>query len=283
MSKIAIITDTDSSLPADLAAQHGIQLVPITVHFGEEVYTTGLDLDDIRLFKMIDARQKLPTTSAPPPSAFDIAFRQAFERGAEQIICICVSSKISATYLAALSALENFSGKDITVIDSLNLCMAQGFMALAAAEAAERGASKEEIVALVTSIQPRVHVFGALPTLKYLAMGGRMGKLAAGIADTLNIKPVLTSRDGKLELLEKVRTWRKAEERLIELAHSIADGKKVERVALIHVNNVPGVEHLYEKLKAELNIGLEPVVADFTPGLSVHAGSGVIGFVMVTD
>lgn len=283
MSKIAIITDTDSSLPAALAAQFGIRLIPITVHFGEESYTTGVDLDDARLFEMIDSRKKLPTTSAPPPNAFIKAYEQAFASGAQQVICICVSSKISATYTAALSATEMFPGKDITVIDALNLCMAQGFMALAAADAAARGASKEEILGIILDLQSRLHVYAALPTLKYLAMGGRMGKLAAGIADTLNIKPILTSRDGKLELLEKVRTLRKAEERLVELAKLVAAGKKVERIALIHVNNTSGVLALFEKLKAQLDIPQEPILAEFTPGLSVHAGSGVIGFVLVTN
>ncbi|HZU85874.1 MAG TPA: DegV family protein, partial [Anaerolineaceae bacterium] len=146
MSKIAIITDTDSSLPAELAAQHGIRLIPITVHFGEESYISGVNLDDVKLFEMIDARKKLPTTSAPSPNSFIKAFQAAFDAGAEQIICICVSSKISATYQSAMTALEMFPGKDITILDALNLCMAQGFMALAAAEAAARGASKEEIL-----------------------------------------------------------------------------------------------------------------------------------------
>jgi DegV family protein with EDD domain len=283
MSKIAIITDTDSSLPASLAAQHHIRLIPITVHFGEEIYTTGVDLDDAKLFELIDARKKLPTTSAPPPGAFVKAFEQAFAEGADQILCICVSSKISATYQAAMSACETFPGKDITVIDALNLCMAQGFMALAAAEAAARGAGKDEILGIITDLQSHVHVYAALPTLKYLAMGGRMGKLAAGIADTLNIKPVLTSRDGKLELLEKVRTLKKAEQRLIELAHAAAAGKKITHVALIHVNNARGVLSLFAQLKAGLGITVEPILADFTPGLSVHAGSGVVGFVLVTE
>lgn len=283
MTKIAIITDSDSSLPTNLAAKYNILQIPITVQFGEESFITGVNLDDARLFELIDARQTLPTTAAPSPNAFVKAFQQAFDEGAEQILCICVSSKISATYQAALNATEILPGKDITVIDSLNLCMAQGFIVLAAVEAAAHGASKEEILGIIQDLQPRIHVYAALPTLKYLAMGGRMGKLAASVANTLNIKPILTSRDGKLELLEKVRTLRKAEERLIELARECSDGKRIERIALIHVNNKNGVQALYAKLKSALQIDVEPIIADFTPGLSVHAGSGVIGFVLVTE
>jgi DegV family protein with EDD domain len=124
-------------------------------------------------------------------------------------------------------------------------------------------------------------VYGALPTLKYLAMGGRMGKLAAGFGNTLEIKPILTLRDGKLDLLEKVRTWRKAKKRLVELAVDEAKGAVIERVGLIHVNNEEGVLALFTDLQDALNISLDPVVTEFTPGLSVHTGSGVIAFALI--
>jgi len=153
---------------------------------------------------------------------------------------------------------------------------------IAAAETAAKDTSMEEVLASIHSIQARTHVFAALPTLKYLAMGGRMGKLAAGFGETLNIKPILTSKEGKLDLLEKVRTWRKAKQRLIELALESSQGSEVERIGLIHVNNEAGVMALYDMIKEVLPISAEPIVADFTPGLSVHTGSGVIGFVMVT-
>ena len=117
MGKIAVITDTDSSLPPALAAQFGILQVPVTIHFDDSSYTTGVDIDDRILFEKIDRFNKLPTTSAPAPSAFADAFTAAFNDGAEGVVCICVSSKVSATYHAALTACENFPGRDITVID----------------------------------------------------------------------------------------------------------------------------------------------------------------------
>jgi DegV family protein with EDD domain len=124
-------------------------------------------------------------------------------------------------------------------------------------------------------------VYAALPTLKYLAMGGRMGKLAAGLGETLNIKPILTLAEGKLDLLEKVRTWRKARQRLVGLAQECSTGKEVERVGLVHVNNEEGVLGLFEMIKEAIPVSAEPMVTEFTPGLSVHTGSGVIGFVLV--
>src|SRR5512133_3806079 len=108
MTKIAVITDTDSSLPAQIADQHGIRQVPITIHFDDESFTTGLDIDDASLFEKIDRRNRLPTTSAPAPHAFAQAFEEAFTAGADAVVCICVSSKISATYNAAQTACDSF-------------------------------------------------------------------------------------------------------------------------------------------------------------------------------
>ncbi len=283
MTKISIITDTDSSLPVDIATQFNITQVPITIHFGESIYTTGLDINDAILFEIIDQTNKLPTTSAPPPSAFEKAYQTAFDHGYDSIICICVSSKVSATYQAALTAMEQFPDKDISVVDSMQLSLAQGLIVLRAAEAAQNGISKEEILADIEQVKNKFHVFAALPTLKYLAMSGRVGKLAAGLADTLNIKPILSVQDGKLELLEKIRTMKKAQKRLIELAIESVGDKKIDQIGFIHVNNLTGVKTLFQELSTVISCPANPIFAEFTAGLSVHAGSGVIGFVILTE
>lgn len=283
MSSIAIITDTNASLPEALVKKHKIIQVPIKIQFGEESYTTGVDIDDEKLFEMIDARKILPTTAAPSPAAFKQAYQQAIDGGYEEIICICCSSEVSATFNNAQLGAEEFNGREINVVDSKQLSLAEGFQVLAAAESAEAGEDTTKILTKLQEIQKRTHVYGALPTLKYLAMGGRVGKLAAGFGNTLEIKPILTSRDGKLDLLEKVRTWRKAKQRLVELGIENVDGKPIERVGLVHVNNESGVLNLGDSLKEAMALPEESIVAEFTPGLSVHTGSGVIAFVLVTQ
>lgn len=282
MNPIAIITDSDASLPPALAEAYGIRQVPITIHFGDESYTTSVDIDDVLLFEKIDQLNKLPTTAAPSPGAFTAAYENAFAAGAQSIICICVSSKISATYSAAVTACEQFPGRDIRVVDSLNLSMGQGLIVLAAAEAVRNGASIDEAIAAALDTGSRVHVYAVLATLKYLALGGRVGKLAAGMADTLSIKPVLSVRDGKLDLLEKIRTRKKAVERMLELTRQSLGGKSVERLAIIHVNNPQGAEELRHLLRAALPCPEEIIIAEFTAGLSVHAGAGVVGLALVT-
>lgn len=283
MNKIGIITDSDSSLPPEIAERYDIRQVPITIHFGQETYTTGIDITDAALFEKVNRRKRLPTTAAPSPHAFSNAFDQAFRDGAESLICLCVSSKVSATYNSALAAREMFPERDIIIIDTLSLSMGQGFMALAAAESIQAGASKEQVVSQVYSVGKRVHLFAVLSTLKYLAMSGRVGKFVAGMADTLNVKPVLTIQDGKLELMERVRTRKKAVERMFELVHTSLDGKGIERAAVIHVNNPEGARELAQRLRLEMGDQREIITAEFTPGLSVHSGSGVAGLVVMAN
>lgn len=283
MSKIAFVTDTNSSLPLDISKKYNIIQIPIHIQFGEETYITGETIDDRKLFELIDERKVLPTTAAPSPGAFEAAFHKAFDQGADEIICVCCSSVVSATYNAAQMATEHFPEGKISVVDSLMLSLAEGFQVLTAAEAIENGASRAEALALIDDLRGKTHVFAALPTLKYLAMGGRMGKLAAGLADTMEIKPILTMQEGKLDLLEKIRTLRKAKQRLLELAKESTAGLEIKKIGLIHVNNEQAAVDLFESLKEVLPIDVEPIIGEFTPGLSVHAGSGVIGFVLITN
>lgn len=282
MPRIAIITDTDASLPRTLAAKHHIRQVPIVIQFGDQSFLTDDDLNDAQLFVRIDRDGKLPTTSAPSPGQFVTAFQAAFDEGADQVICFNVSSAISATYAAAMSARDLLPDRDITVVDTQSLSLAQGFMAIAAAEAAQAGASKEECLERARDVGQRAHVFAALSKLKYLAMSGRVGALAAGMAGLLNIKPILTVREGKLDMLEKVRTQKKAWARMLELADGIIAGQAVEQLAIVHVAAPEAAREFEKMLRVALNCPPEIMIAELTPGLSVHTGSGLVGLAFVS-
>lgn len=281
MSKIAIVTDTDSSLPQELAARYQIQQVPIVVQFGDESFLTGETIDDTTLFQRVDRENKLPSTAAPSPGQFLKAYENAFTAGADTVLCFNVSSAISATYSAAVDARQLLPDRDITVIDTQSLSLGQGFIVLAAAEAAQRGATKEDCLAQAQAVAQRTQLFAALATLKYLAMSGRVGSLAAGMASLLSIKPILTIQDGKLELLERIRTQKKAWARTIELAAQAANGKPIEQLGIVHVAAPQAAREFEQQLRASLDCPADIVVSDLTPGLSVHTGAGLVGVAFV--
>lgn len=283
MPSIAIVTDTDASLPVDVAARHGIKLVPIMIHFGEASFESDFEMDDTALFARVDREGELPTTSAPAPGQFAKAYEAAFSEGAEKIVCFCVSGEVSATYGAAVVARDMFPDREIAVVDSRTLALAQGFVALAAAEAAAEGASVEEIIAHATDVGRRSTLYACLSTLKYLAMSGRVGHLAAGMATILNVKPILTVQEGKLDLLERVRTRKKAWARVIELTEEALSGREVERMGIVHVAVPDQAREFEAQLRASLNCPDDILIAGLSPGLSVHSGAGMLGVVTVAQ
>ena len=281
MPKTHIITDTDCSIPLDLSARLGIHQVPITVQFGDDAFKAAIELDDRQTFERIEREGRLPTTAAPSPGQYLEAFKAAFNDSAESLACFCVSGEVSATYSAALNAAEMLPDRDISVVDSRSLAMGQGFMVLAAAEAAAQGAGIDAVLKAASAIRPRTRLFAALPTLKYLAMSGRVGSLAAGMAGLLNIQPILTIQDGRLDLLERARTRRKAWNRLIERSLEALGSGRIERLSIVHVDADDAARDFEARLREHLDCPDEVIYAGLTPGLSVHTGAGLVGLAFV--
>jgi DegV family protein with EDD domain len=239
-------------------------------------------IDDAALFARVNQEGWLPKTAAPPPGKFAAAFQAAFNDGADEVICFCVSSQVSATYESARNACELLAGREITVVDSMSLTIGQGFMVLAAAEAARSGEAKPEILALAEAVRQNTHLFAAVPTLKYLAMSGRLNHFAAGMANMLDIKPILTIKDGRLALLERVRSWQKSWKRMLELAQKACNSQPIERMAIGHVNAPDQARSFQAHVTQVLPCPEEVIFTELNPGMSPHTGAGLIGVAIVT-
>jgi len=282
MPPIAVITDTDSSLPLDLAKKYNIVQIPIIVQFGEESFRDVYDIDNAAVFSRVDREGRLPTTAAPSPGNFVTAFESAFDSGADQILCLTISSEMSAVYTVARTAAEMFTGKTIRVVDSRTVAYAEGLMAMEAARAIADGASLDQAVAAAVNLRDRTHLFAALSTLKYLAMSGRVGKVAAGLASMLELKPILTLRNEKLEMLERVRTQGKAWKRVLELTCAATGERELEHLVILHVNAPEAAGQFELQLRAALPCPPEIPHVEMTPGLSIHTGAGLVGVVVAT-
>lgn len=279
MARIAIITDTDSSLPGELAKQYGIVQVPIIIQFGEESIKDVYEIDNDTIFARIDREGKLPTTAAPSPGQFVEAFKAAFDSGADSILCLNISSEMSATYASARQAAELLPGKRIEVMDTRSLAMGQGYMVIAAAEVVAKGGTIEDAIAAAEDVGSRAYLFGALTTLKYIAMSGRVSALAAGMAGLLDIKPILSPKNGKLELLEKIRTQSKSWNRTIELVIERAAGRKIEKMAILNVKCPESAKQFETLIRAAVPCPVEITQAGVNPGLSTHTGAGMVAVV----
>jgi DegV family protein with EDD domain len=281
MPSIAIVTDTDASLPEEIVARYGVRQVPIMIHFGQDLFEDIYEMGSAQLFERVHRENTLPTTSAPSPGKFAKVYQDALDAGAEAVLCFCISSPMSASYSAAVAGKDLLPEHNITVVDSGTLAMGQGFMVIEAAEAIQAGASVEEAVARAEDVRDRTSLYAALATLKYLAMSGRVGGLAAGMANLLNIKPILTLQGGKLDLLEKVRTQKRSWGRVIDLVEQELAGRAIERLAILHVNAPKDGRRFQERVLERLPYDGKVVMASINPGLCVHTGQGLVGLVTV--
>ena len=269
---VRVVTDSVCDLPDDLIERHGIQVVPLTIRFGTEELIDRKELSTDEFWRRLADSDVLPETSAPSAGAFEGAFRRLVEDGATGIICINLSSKLSATMQSAQVAAQAVQADcPVVVIDSLMVSMGLGSLCLTAAQRAADGDSLESIVANVTDRRNRSKLYGALDTLEFLKKGGRVGNARALLGTMLAIKPVLEVRDGVVEEAGKVRTRSKALRLLVD---RVKEGP-FENLAVLH-GNAPDLDELLDLLEP-LATRDQIVVGQIGPVIGTHAGPRVIG------
>jgi DegV family protein with EDD domain len=278
MSGVRVVADSAVCLPKELIKKYNIELVPETIIFGTTIYHDGVDLVPSEFYVKLGKAKELPTTSAPSPQDFIDAFHKV-GKGADSIACILVTAGFSHMGMqAALTARESLPKLPIEIMDSRTALGAYGFIVLEAAKAAAAGKSLPEVLEAAKDVQKRVTLIAALDTLKYLAKGGRIGKAASWAGTLLSIKPIIEvpPSTGVLEPVERVRTRRRALERLLEIMQErVGKGQRVH--ASIEQANVPEDAHSLEAQLLSLFDCAEIYINDFAPVAGVHCGPGVIG------
>jgi DegV family protein with EDD domain len=276
-SHVAIVTDSTAYLPQEALARHRITVVPLAVVIGDEALEEGTEVSAPAVARALQ-RRKPVTTSRPSPEEFAAAYRAAVEAGADAIVSLHLSAEFSGTYDAALLAAGDAS-VPVRVVDTGMVAMALGFPVLSAAEAAEAGGSADDIVAAAEKRASDTSAYFYVDTLDYLRRGGRIGAAQALLGSALAVKPLLQLVEGRIQLMEKVRTASKAVARLEEIVVERAGTRRVD-IAVHHLASADRAAVLADRLRERVP-GLESlVVSEVGAVIGAHTGPGLLGAVV---
>ncbi len=277
MSPIALVADSTVYMPQELVEQYRIHIVPVRIIWEGKTYRDGIDITPQEIYQRLKAADTLPTTSQPPAQDFLEVFKNLHQQGYD-ILTITLSSGLSGTFGSAQQAKEMLPEARIEVVDSKMVAMATGFQILAVARALEENPNMtlEEAKALAEKAREHTNVLFVVDTLEYLHRGGRIGGAARFLGTMLNLKPLLTLEDGKIVPAGKVRTMRKALNRLLDLLEERIAGRRPVRLAALHVD----AEEDSRKLMDMAIQRFQPEEIYYTtvsPAVGVHLGPGTLG------
>lgn len=283
MSTFAIVTDSTSYIPSDLTKKYGITVAPQVLIWDNQTYRDGIDIQPADFYSRLKTAKVIPSTSQVSPATVQEIFQGLVDKGMP-VLGIFISSKLSGTLQSAIQAKEMMgsAGEKVTLVDSQSTAMGLGFQALAAARAAEAGASLEECAELAAKAHERTGVFFAVDTLEFLHRGGRIGGAQRFIGSALNLKPILAVKEGKVEGIERIRTKGKAHDRVLELIAEQVKGKSNIRLATLHANSADDARNLLNRAAAELS-PVETLFTELSPVVGTHAGPGTVGLAYMFD
>jgi DegV family protein with EDD domain len=273
--KVAIVTDSTAYLPKELVEQYQIHVVPNVVNWGTKSYRDGVDIGATEFFERLKTDPVQPTTAVSSVGEFRDVYARAAET-ADTVLGVHLSAKLSGTFSAAEQARAMLPDQNIQLIDSNATAMALGFVVLAAARAVEAGGSLEEAARAAHKTIPHVGIVFTVETLEYLKRGGRVGGAAAFVGGLLDLKPILELRDGRVEPVERMRTKRKALDRVLEIIAEKTSGKQPIRLATLHAAAPQEAAALLEAAKTRLG-AVETILSEVSPTVAVHTGPGTVG------
>jgi DegV family protein with EDD domain len=273
--KIGFVTDSTSDIPANLAEQYGIEIVPALININGKSYVDGLEISREEFYTRLPGLKPLPTTSAPSVGSFQKRYEKLLRAGADSVISIHPPNELSGIFNAARLGAQEY-GRRVKVVDSGQVSLGLGHQVLLAAEAASQGAIQDEVVALVESVRKRVRLTALLDSIDYVRRSGRVSWAAAMVGGALRLHPIIELRYGIVHRLGQVRTRLQGIERLIEMLNSWGT---LERLAVLHTNAESAARQLLEDVKSKVVI--PPLLVNVTTAIGTHVGPNGLGFAVV--
>lgn len=276
---VKVVTDSVADLPTEIAKDLGITVVPLNVHFGSETYKDRVDLTPDDFYRKLENGHTLPTTSAPSPGVFAEVY-DGLAAKCNEILGVFLSHKLSATYDVALQGVGLMKRKcKVEIVDSTLAIMGQGLLVMESAKRALAGANLSELVKMISETIPRVHVRVTLSTLKYLAMGGRVGKAQAWLGSMLQINPILGVIDGEVFPSARVRTRAKAKEWLYDFATKF---NRIKALAVEYGSNVAEAQELTKRI-ASVFPKVPIYLSNVSPVIGTHAGPNILSITVMEE
>lgn len=274
---IGIVTDSTCDLPQEIIQALGITVVPLFINIGDKGFLDGVNITRREFYTNLPRYSTHPTTGTPGVDAFTNAFKALVARGCTEILTIHISKSLSATVDIARTAAEEFREAPVTVRDSGQLSLGTGFQVEVAARMASAGRSMTDILKALEDLMSRTYVTARLDTLEFLRRSGRMNRFMAGLGSLLQIKPILTMKNGH-PASERVRTAARAEARLVEMLEAYLP---IERFALLHTNAAREADAFLKRV-ARLLPAEKFYSMDITPVIGAHIGPGAVGYAIVS-
>ncbi|MFQ5594935.1 MAG: DegV family protein [Anaerolineae bacterium] len=273
---IRLVTDSMSQLPAEVVSKYDISTVPVSVIFNDQAFREGIDISSDEFYRRLTEAESLPTTTQPSPGDFQRVYQRLADEGAD-IISIHPPETLSGTINSARQAAAMVNGSRIAPVEIPWLAPSQGFIVLEAARGIEAGADYDEVLQLIDGLVPRQNLIFAVDTLEYLQKGGRIGGAQALLGSLLRLKPILYLKDGRVEPLDRVRTWSRVPDRLLALmADMLGPGDDPVHVGVMHSCNSEGAAGLEEEVYRRFDVA-ELYTTEIGPAIGTHVGPGALG------
>ena len=269
-----IVADTTCGLPHELLKERGIPLIPQVVIFGDDSFHDDTELDTAAFLEKLKASTALPKTAAPEPPLYHPIFRLAQEKG-ESVVVVAPTSKASGTFRSAETAMQDFPQVDIRVVDTMTIAGNLGSLVLMADQWAKAGANADEIVNRLTEKIPHGRIYFLVDTLEYLQKGGRIGGAKALVGELLQVKPILTVRDGQVEAFEQQRTKKRALARHLEIDKEQCTITDEAYLCVMQAGALDEAREFVSRLQSEMGKRDIPIY-ELPPAIVVHAGPGAL-------